>query len=208
MHTSGSILGRLIFFVYINNLTMVSILFGMLMCAGDKTLYCNINDTNSEISLNHKLYISCCCQTKLSLSTRKTTSWFSTPKLVNYRVHKLNSVNIQRRPHGGNGMRSPPPLPSGLENNNTKFAIWGGGGFLLLFYYCFKAFFSMGAFLLHFSSYGGPYSFYEGSFPPCVGLLLSLWWSFFGLEHILRALMLTLYTCYNTCIYYINVKSN
>ena len=39
----GSVLGRLLFFIYINDLPMASDVFNMLMYANDTTLYCNIN---------------------------------------------------------------------------------------------------------------------------------------------------------------------
>ena len=70
----GFILGPLPFLIYINDLPNVSRVFSMLMCAEDTTLYCNINDANSDIILNNEL-----CKisdwlslNKLSLHVKKT----------------------------------------------------------------------------------------------------------------------------------------
>ena len=51
----GSMLGHLLFFVYINDPTKVSHIFKILMYADDTTLYCNLNATNCKISLDNKL---------------------------------------------------------------------------------------------------------------------------------------------------------
>ena len=44
----GSILGSLLFLIYIKDLPWVSCVFSMLMYADDTTLYCNINNVNSS----------------------------------------------------------------------------------------------------------------------------------------------------------------
>ena len=79
----GSILGSLPFLIYINDLPRVSRVFSMLMYADDTTLYCNINNANSDIILNNELckisdWLS---SNKLSLNVKKTKYMvFHTPQ--------------------------------------------------------------------------------------------------------------------------------
>ena len=99
----GSILEPLLFLVYIKDLPRVSRVFSMLMYAefaDDRSLYCNINDANSDIILNNEL-----CKisdslpsNKLSLNVKKTKYMvFHTPqKSVIYPTLKLNSAIIER----------------------------------------------------------------------------------------------------------------
>ena len=51
----GSILGPLLFLIYINDLHKVSAFFDMLMYADDTTIYCNISQNVNEIVMNAEL---------------------------------------------------------------------------------------------------------------------------------------------------------
>ena len=71
----------------------------MLMYADDTTLYCNINDANSEQVNNELCKISdWLSSNKLSLNVNKTKYmvFHTSQKRVNYPTLKLNNVNIER----------------------------------------------------------------------------------------------------------------
>ena len=50
-----ALLGSLLFLIDINDLTMVSDVFNMLMYADDTTLYCNIDQNISDEVINNEL---------------------------------------------------------------------------------------------------------------------------------------------------------
>ena len=70
-----SILGPLLFYIYINEFPKVSAFFDMLMYADDTTIYCNINQNVNEIVINAELdkVNNWLCSNKLSLNIKKTT---------------------------------------------------------------------------------------------------------------------------------------
>ena len=64
----GSVLGPLLFLIYINDLPLVSNVFNMLMYADDTTLYCNIDQCVNEYIINEELH--------------KLTKWLGANKLA------------------------------------------------------------------------------------------------------------------------------
>ena len=96
----GSVLGPLLFLIYINDLPLVSNVFDMLMYADDTTLYCNINQDIGKEVINAELLKlwEWFGANKLSLNIAKTKyMMFHTSKRnVIYHNLKVNNNNIER----------------------------------------------------------------------------------------------------------------
>ena len=71
----SSVLGPLLFLIYINELPVVSNIFNILMYADDRTtLFCNFDNTHNESTINNKIsnIYDWLCSNKLSLNVSKT----------------------------------------------------------------------------------------------------------------------------------------
>ena len=70
----GSILGLLLFLIYINDLPHASDMFSILMYADDTTLFCNFDNVCSENKINSELdnIFDWLCSNKLSLNVSMT----------------------------------------------------------------------------------------------------------------------------------------
>ena len=98
--TQGSILGRLLFLIYINDLPMVSDVFNMLTYADDTTLYCNIDQNVSDEVINNELskVSQWLAANKLSINVTKTKYmvFHLHKKVVTYPDLQLNGNKIER----------------------------------------------------------------------------------------------------------------
>ena len=97
----GSILGPLLFLIYINELPCCSSVFSMIMYADDTTLFCNFNDPNiTEETLNEELkkLTRWLNANQLSLNVGKTKFmvFHSARKVVRYPVLVINNTPIER----------------------------------------------------------------------------------------------------------------
>ena len=96
----GSVLGPLLFLIYINDLPTVSNIFNILMYADDTTLFCNFDNTQNEFTINNELdnVYRWLCSNKLSLNVSKTKYMcFHTPKRkVVFPDLKINNITIDR----------------------------------------------------------------------------------------------------------------
>lgn len=96
----GSILGPLLFLIYINDLPLVSNVFEMLMYADDTTLFCNITNNSNEAQINRALenITEWLASNKLSLNTKKTKFmvFHTHQRKVDYPILKINNNIIER----------------------------------------------------------------------------------------------------------------
>ena len=96
----GSVLGPLVFFIYLNDLPLVSNVFNMVMYADDTTLFCNINNNVTEDVINPELLKVCewLGANKLTLNVAKTKLmvFHTSYRLVRYPNLLINGKPIKR----------------------------------------------------------------------------------------------------------------
>ena len=95
-----SVLGPLLFLIYINDLPSTSNIFNVLMYADDTTLFCNYDNILNDIVINseiNKIY-NWLCSNKLSLNVSKTKFMclHAPQKVMTYPILKINNINIER----------------------------------------------------------------------------------------------------------------
>ena len=95
----GSVLGPLLFLIYINDLSLMSNIFSMLMYADDTTLYCNIDQYVKENVVNVELakLSNWLGANKLALNISKTKFMFfhTSNGAVKYPNLKINNTDIE-----------------------------------------------------------------------------------------------------------------
>ena len=97
----GSILGPLLFSIYINDLPNFTNVFGLIMYADDTTLFCDFDNVNvTEETINYELVKLtewlACNQLSLNVNKTKFMVFHSVRKTVNYLTLSINGINIER----------------------------------------------------------------------------------------------------------------
>ena len=95
-----SVLGPLLFLLYINDLPTVSDIFNILMYADDTTLFCNFENIRNETTINNEInnIYKWLCSNKLSLDISKTKymCFHTSNRIVIYSKLKINNCTIDR----------------------------------------------------------------------------------------------------------------
>ena len=97
----GSILGPLLFSIYINELPNFTNVFELIIYADDTTLFCDFDNVNvTEQTMNYELVKLtewlACNQLSLNVNKTKFMAFFSVRKNVNYPTRSINGINIER----------------------------------------------------------------------------------------------------------------
>ena len=96
----GSVLGPLVFIIYINDLPTASNIFDILMYADDTTLFCNFDNIRNENTVNNEInkVYDWLCSKKLSLNVNKTKymCFHTSNKTVAFPKLKVDNVTIDR----------------------------------------------------------------------------------------------------------------
>ena len=96
-----SILGPLLFYIYINHLRNFTNVFGLIMYADDTNIFCDFDNVNvTEETINYELVKLtewlACNQLSLNVNKTKFMVFHSVRKNVNYPTLSINGINTER----------------------------------------------------------------------------------------------------------------